>query len=400
MKSFIELVKIPNKNYSIGKYPVTQAEYKAIMGENPSHFRGGDRPVENVSWHDVCDFCKKLTARERALGRLPKGFKYRLPTSEEWEVACRAGTTTWFGSGDTEEDLARVAWYYKNSEDETHPVGQKAPNAWGIYDMHGNVWEWCMDYRDSGRVCRGGSCDSDNRDADYCESSHVNVPSGNPNYRDRYRGFRVVLAPVGQFEGCGQDPFEIVAIPGRNFSIGKYEVTQKQYEAIMGKNPSRFRGEDRPVECVSWHEACDFCQRLTVRERAAGRLPESLEYRLPTSEEWEVACRAGTTTRFCSGDTEADLARVAWYDENSEDETHPVGQKAPNAWGIYDMHGNVWEWCMDYRNYWDWGSNRIVRGGSWYNSANFCKSSCDNIADPVTGSIGIGFRVVLAPVGQ
>ncbi|MCR5183463.1 MAG: formylglycine-generating enzyme family protein [Opitutales bacterium] len=193
MKSFIELVKIPNKNYSIGKYPVTQAEYKAIMGKNPSHFRGEDLPVENVSWYDARDFCQKLTARERAAGRLPEILEYRLPTSEEWEVACRAGTTTRFCSGDTEADLDRVAWYYKNSKCKTHPVGQKAPNAWGIYDMHGNVWEWCMDSRGSLRVSCGGGWSGN---ALFCELSYVF--DDDPNLRFFNLGFRVVLAPVGK----------------------------------------------------------------------------------------------------------------------------------------------------------------------------------------------------------
>ena len=158
------------------------------MGVNPSHFKGDEnRPVENVSWDDAQAFCKKLTERERAVGRLPAGYKYSLPTSAQWEYACRAGTTTNYCSGDTKEDLSRVAWWGRNSNDKTHPVGTKEPNAWGIHDMHGNVQEWCSKYSDS--CYRGGSYR-----AYECESSS----SSWGRSLDRSLGFRVVLVPVEQ----------------------------------------------------------------------------------------------------------------------------------------------------------------------------------------------------------
>ncbi len=191
----LKLVKIPNENWFIGKYEVTQKEYLEVMGKNPSYFKGDEnRPVEEVSWHDAMEFCKRLTECERNARAV--GYKYTLPTSEQWELACRAGTTTKFCSGDTEDDLSRVAWWNENSSWKTHPVGTKEPNAWGIHDMHGNVWEWCLDehprYR-SCRVSRGGGYGSSV--ADRCESSSVDYD--NPDYRN-YLGFRVVLVPVGQ----------------------------------------------------------------------------------------------------------------------------------------------------------------------------------------------------------
>ncbi len=189
-----KLVKIPGRVWSIGKYEVTQKEYQAVMGVNPSHFKGDEnRPVENVSWYDAQAFCKKLTERERAAGRLPAGYKYTLPTSKQWEIACRAGTTTKYCSGNTEADLSRVAWWKVNSGDKTHPVGTKEPNAWGIHDMHGNVQEWCLEswYLDSGsRACRGGYYGCDDYD---CKSSYVDKA-----YKyacGTHLGFRVVLFP-------------------------------------------------------------------------------------------------------------------------------------------------------------------------------------------------------------
>ena len=186
-------VKIPEKNYAFGKYEVTQKEYESVMGRNPSRFKGGNLPVEQVSWNDAVEFCKKLTERERALGRISADQEYRLPTEEEWEHACRAGTTTKYYTGDTVEDLARAGWYYGNSDDKTHPVGQKEPNAFGLYDMHGNVWEWTSTPYGSARVYRGGSW---RNDADGCESSFRGNYLDSPRRRDYYLGFRVVLSEV------------------------------------------------------------------------------------------------------------------------------------------------------------------------------------------------------------
>jgi formylglycine-generating enzyme required for sulfatase activity len=129
------LVKI--SPFFIGKYQVTQAQWKAVMGKNPSHFRGDDLPVENALWVDLVKFCEEASKRS--------GKTYRLPTESEWEYACRAGSITKYSFGDYQESLGDYAWYRENSGDTTHPVGQRKPNAWGLYDMHGNVWECCED---------------------------------------------------------------------------------------------------------------------------------------------------------------------------------------------------------------------------------------------------------------
>jgi formylglycine-generating enzyme required for sulfatase activity len=219
-----------SQGFWMGKHEVTQGEYLAVMGSNPSYFTtangyGTDlsRPVETVSWHEAVAYCAALTARERAAGRLPAGYEYRLPTEAQWEYACRAGTTTPFHYGNAlRSGMANFygpyeyppcggsTWYCYNPSGiylgRTTSVGSYAPNAWGLYDMHGNVWEWCQDWygvyggvpvtdpqgpaTGSYRVFRGGGWDSY---ANYCRSAFRY--GGNPACRGSSIGFRVVLAP-------------------------------------------------------------------------------------------------------------------------------------------------------------------------------------------------------------
>jgi len=215
----------------------------------------------------------------------------------------------------------------------------------------------------------------------------------------------LVPIPAGRFAmgstngGSDERPVTQVEIT-RAFWLGKTEVTQAQWEAVMGSNPSRFKGADRPVEQVSYDDALEFCRKLTERERAAGRLPSGYEYTLPTEAQWEYACRAGT-----SGDYAGGLDSMGWYEDNSG---HPVAQKQANAWGLYDMHGNVWEWCLD------WyagslpggtvrdpsgpssGSDRVLRGGSWFDSASFCRSARRVSLGPGFRFYDLGFRLALS----
>jgi formylglycine-generating enzyme required for sulfatase activity len=187
----------------------------------------------------------------------------------------------------------------------------------------------------------------------------------------------------------------------RGFWIGRHPVTQGQWEEVMGGNPSEFKesGPHAPVEEVSWDDAQEFCRALSERD---GR-----EYRLPTEAEWEYACRAGSTSAWCFGDDEEELGDYAWYDENSDDRTHPVGRKKPNAWGIHDMHGNVWEWCADwYDDYPDIpatdplgpedGSPRVICGGSWSYNAEYCRSALRHGLDPDSRFFDLGFRVAVS----
>ncbi len=196
----------------------------------------------------------------------------------------------------------------------------------------------------------------------------------------------------------------------RGYWMGRYEVTQGEYEDVVGFNPSLFKGDrQRPVEDVTWFNAVDFCTRLTAKEREAGNLPEGFEYRLPTEAEWEYAARAGTTNRFSYGD-DPDyrlLGNYAWYTGNSGLRTHPVGQKLPNPWGIYDLHGNVFEWGLDWFGQLpggtvidpqgpESGTDRIIRGGYWDSVPAFCRSAMRVHFIPTVRISYLGFRVVLA----
>jgi formylglycine-generating enzyme required for sulfatase activity len=193
------------------------------------------------------------------------------------------------------------------------------------------------------------------------------------------------------------------------FWMGKYEVTQAEYQTVMGSNPSSFQGAQRPVETVSWNSAVAYCQALTAIEQAAGRVPQGYQYRLPTEAEWEYCCRAGTTTEWNTG-TSLSTSQANFLGVLGQ--TAVAGTYAPNAFGLHDMHGNVWEWCLDtYASYAPGpvtgpfvtgGPDRVIRGGSWsiiYGSSAFlCRSANRGFNTPGFSSNFFGFRVVLAPV--
>ena len=191
-----------------------------------------------------------------------------------------------------------------------------------------------------------------------------------------------------------------------SFYIGKYEVTQKQWHEVMGTNPSKFKGDDLPVEQVSWNDVQEFIKKLNQKEGTD-------KYRLPSEAEWEYVARAGTTTRYSFGDGEIRLGEYAWYGDNSGSKTHTVGQKKPNPWGLYDMHGNVWEWVQDWSHgdydsaptdgsAWErrgGGSFRVLRGGGWCYFTRDCRSASRHYNYPGYRYSDIGFRLVMdAPV--
>jgi formylglycine-generating enzyme required for sulfatase activity len=202
----------------------------------------------------------------------------------------------------------------------------------------------------------------------------------------------------------------------RAYWISKYEVSQGEFETLMDFNPSRFKilnDPQLPVESVTWFSALDYCYELTLKERQAGNLTDDFEYRLPTEAEWAYAARAGTTTRFSYGDDPfyESLHEYAWYKGNSRLQPHPVGEKQPNPWGLHDIHGNVFEWCMDWfdnlpggtlADSWgpEDGYDRVVRGGYWDSSPSFCRSALRVHHPPESRLAFIGFRIVLAPVRQ
>jgi formylglycine-generating enzyme required for sulfatase activity len=189
------------------------------------------------------------------------------------------------------------------------------------------------------------------------------------------------------------------------FYLGVTPVTQEQWLAVMDSNPSRFMGSKNPVEYVSWHDCQQFLERLNARFVACG-----FRYRLPTEAEWEYACRAGSATQYCYGEDESRLGEYAWYNANSGNTTHRVGGRKPNAWGLYDMHGNVWEWCADWYDDGYYrksptddptgpatGSFRVFRGGCWFYGAGLCRSAYRFWYAPGSRDAALGLRVSRVP---
>jgi formylglycine-generating enzyme required for sulfatase activity len=194
------------------------------------------------------------------------------------------------------------------------------------------------------------------------------------------------------------------------FWMCRHEVTQGEYFALTGTNPSRSKGDtNRPVEQVTWEQARNYCRRLTDLEQRTGRLPDDYVFRLPTEAEWEYACRAGTTSRYGFGDDAEELDKYAWFSANGQITTHPVEQKEPNRWGLYDMHGNVWEWCQDWKGTYpgvsvtDYtgpgnGTFRVNRGGAFKDAPGSCRSASRSSFYNGDALPFLGFRVVVAPV--
>ena len=221
-------------------------------------------------------------------------------------------------------------------------------------------------------------------------------------------GITLAAIPEGSFERGSYT----ISLSG--FNMSTTEITQYQYESLTGNNPSNFSGSnDLPVETVTWYDVVKYCNLLSDAASLSRCYNEATwecnfnanGFRLPTEAEWEYACRAGTTTGYYSGDTEADLANVGWYKSNSGNTTHPVGEKTANSWGLYDMHGNASEWCNDWYGGYSsgdvnnptgaqYGSYRVRRGGSWYGDAGLCRSALRNYIYPASRSDYIGFRVV------
>ena len=238
-------------------------------------------------------------------------------------------------------------------------------------------------------------------------AKHLGVPAEITNSI----GMKLVLIPPGEFEMGSPDsdgnvrgdekPQHRVRIT-KPFYLGKYLVTQEQWQAVMGNNPSHFNGPKNPVERISWDDCQVFLGKLNTK---VGK--EKGKFALPTEAQWEYSCRAGSKSRYCFGDEESGLAEYAWYDKNSGSKPHPVGEKKPNAWGLYDMHGNLWEWCQDWYDGYvksltddptgpKTGSFRVARGGGgWITGARNCCSAYRDHAAPGDRNYGLGLRVSL-----
>ena len=521
-------------DYMIGKTEVTQELWQAVMGSNPSFFKGDNLPVESVSWNDCQEFIKKLNSLT--------GLQFRLPTEAEWEYAARGGNKSKGYKYSGSNDIGSVAWYTSTTNHSgTKPVATKAPNELGLYDMSGNVWEWCSDrYGDyssdsqtnpkgpskgSKRVYRGGSwtryarncrvsyryfnnldygfnnlglrlvlADGEDMDTAIMAMNPSNIKYGdsigdngksdkssisdNSDKSDKEdkpeKGsssllWILILCIVGGLLGCiigvvsltngGKDEFidtmqadtayaevedamnseaavrtytvkgvsfDMVSVKGGSFTmgatseqgsdafsdekpthkvtlsdymIGKTEVTQELWKAVMGSNPSNFKGNNLPVENVSWHDCQKFIKKLNSLT--------GLNFRLPTEAEWEYAARGGNKSKGYKYSGSNDIGSVAWYTSTTNDSgTKPVATKSPNELGLYDMSGNVWEWCSDWYGSYSSssqtnpkgpssGSDRVNRGGSWSNYARNCRVSNRDYNYPDFRHFSLGLRLAL-----
>jgi len=197
--------------------------------------------------------------------------------------------------------------------------------------------------------------------------------------------------------GRDRNECQVPVTISKNFWMAKTEVTQAQWQAVMGSNPSHFKGHDLPAEKLSWDDAQNFIKKVN----GSGIIPPRWKMALPTEAQWEYACRAGETGPFAGGP----IDQVAWYGDNSEDKTHPVGEKKPNSWGLYDMHGNVDEWCSDWSDNTLLGGTdpsgassgicRVDRGGSWFDSAAYCRAASQHPELPDVQGDSVGFRPAL-----
>ena len=205
---------------------------------------------------------------------------------------------------------------------------------------------------------------------------------------------------------CERPRHQVTVAP---FYMGKYPVTQAQWQAVMGNNPSNWKDPNRPVEQVSWKDCQAFLKKLNANPSYSplNQGGQRGVFRLPTEAEWEYACRAGSEAIYSFGDDPAQLGNYAWFNENSGNETHPVGQKSPNAFGLCDMHGNVWEWCQDwFAETYDAnspqenpqgpssGQYRLLRGGSWFDNTTACRSANRSSLNPDGRYNGLGVRVL------
>jgi formylglycine-generating enzyme required for sulfatase activity/serine/threonine protein kinase len=222
--------------------------------------------------------------------------------------------------------------------------------------------------------------------------TQVKLVAGEKVFTSPTLGAKFVLIPAGTFTmgspqsepGRDNDETQHRVTISSAYYLQTTEVTQGQWKKVMGSNPSKFKncGDDCPVEQVSWSDVQVFIRKLNSQEGTD-------KYRLPTEAEWEYACRAGTTTAYSFGDNESDLGDYGWYHGNSGNRTHPVGQKRPNPWGLYDVHGNVWEWTQTEE-----GSRRVFRGGSWPYNAGHCHSAFRYVSVPGVRFNTLGFRLL------
>lgn len=407
-----DMIPIPGQDYALCKYEVTQALWEAVTGGNPSTFKGKTRPVENVSWDD----CQKFLALLNALPEVKaSGRPFRLPTDDEWDYADRAGSIGRYcypglsthmiyckladGTEIDENNLGEIAWYSDNSGGTTHPVGQKKPNAFGLYDMEGNVEEWVSTCGEFGFWrCGWNWNDCSLRGLiifDEKEQRAGDSRRGLRLARDLFSSEDERLSRVAVRIAADMVPIPM-SVLGHEYSLSKFEVTQSVWAAIMGTNPSYSdadqTGLDIPVNNVSWNDCQKFLKKLNAipEVKSSGR-----PFRLPEAMELAYACLAGAKKdgycRLADGTdiNRKTLDRVAWIDKGgvSNWRPRPVGFKEPNAFGLFDMIGNVWELTASITN----GGRHYVCGPT--TGAKSFKPRCAASVAPDGKDKRLGFRL-------
>jgi formylglycine-generating enzyme required for sulfatase activity len=480
-----------SRNFWIMETEVTQELWRKFE-TNPHGWSvktgyGFKYPAYSIDWNMANNFAKKFEESLRLSGQLSPDLEINLPTEAQWEYACRAGTTAEFPFGNDGTKLDENAWFKKNASGQLHEVGKKAPNNWGVYDMLGNVAEWCADAwedeipggidplieGDAGsyRVLKGGSWNSN---ADLCKTDfraknqsteksnsygfrlvinskrnkkHVPKPTtiiNNPEPSLKiptkpkaavvYEGStkQILLGksklvfkwcPAGEFKmGNPAEDIQSQSIEAKqvNVKITKgfwmldTEVTQDLWQLVMGANndlDERIgKGDNYPVYNVSLVKAKKFCLELTRLLRKQNDINISQTVLIPTEAQWEYACRAGSGSTYCFGNNENELVDFAWFNLNSERKVHPVAEKKPNAWGLYDMHGNLAEFTLDKFSFnlpggtdpYLGGDEKkdffVIRGGHFSDGASRLRSAFrynSNLFKASEPSSKVGFRVVL-----
>jgi formylglycine-generating enzyme required for sulfatase activity len=439
--------KVTLSSYYIGKYQVTQKQWRDIvqwkqgkkkfpLKPNPSEFSNDDFPVTNVSWYEIQTWLLYLNEKEGLTGSTNK---YRLPTEAEWEFAACGGMNSKGYMYSGSNNIDDVGWYDAESWRTSHAVGTKAPNELGLFDMTGNVREWCNDFyspyaeyaqinptgpeNGSGHCMRGGIHFLQTKKVDEKHQVVISTPSnvlkrhseiGSVHYD--FIGFRLARTSTFELMITSQEisplveikPIEMVLVDGgtfimggddgpysnanpphsvtlSNFYIGKYPVTQKQWRDIVqwkqgsGGVPLKpdpddeFFGDNFPVTRISWKDVQKWLSFLNEKE---GLTKSPNKFRLPTEAEWEFAARGGTKSQGYIYSGSNNLDKVAWCGKNSGKKPHDVRTKKPNELGIFDMTGNVDEWCNDWYEPYTGeaqtnptgpskGKHRVLRGGSW-----------------------------------
>lgn len=391
------------KPFAIGKYEVTQAEWVKLMGYNNSEYQGANLPIINVTWFEAQEFIEKLNDST--------GLKFRLPTNKEWIFCATEGYK--INPNKWKNYYNDLGWHEYNSDRKLKPIGLKSPNSFGLYDMCGNAFEWCYalddDYFKNGycqelpelfpfildskmyQMQGGGSYE-------FSSGLFFNVSSRLSKDNVLANGFRLVLELSDSkkkeiIHNKNDKSFkfrpETVVVPGGEFFMGnekgylskvhrvkldtfvicKYEITRKEYFDIMYNYKVEKEQENIPIDGINWLDTQVFIKRIYEK---TGEL-----YRLPTEAEWEYAARGGKKSKGYKYAGSNNLDEVAWNDYNSRDCLKPIGTKSPNELEIFDLSGNVAEWCQDWSDKKDYieypyenplgakkGEGKIIRGGS------------------------------------